>query len=274
VTRPVRRRPAEAEVRRLVERWLDALHAKDLDRLMSLYTPDTVFFDAVPPLRSTAADYRANWERYLFEWYPGPIAVQVTDVHVVAGDHVAFARALVQVTGTDDQGRSDRFWTRLTAGYQKTDGGWHIAHEHWSVPVDGDSGKACLHLEPDRDERSNGMTPESFRRIALGLGGAVEKAHHGHPDFRVDGRVFATLGYPDKKHGMVALTPAQQRVWVREHATAVLPVKGVWGAQGATLVRLQAIDEETLGEALTLAWRNAREKGPSRPSRKRTPVAR
>ena len=51
------------------------------------------------------------------------------------------------------------------------------------------------------------MTPDTFRRIALGLSGAVERAHHDHPDFRVGGRIFATLGYPDRRHGMVNLTP-------------------------------------------------------------------
>ena len=108
------------------------------------------------------------------------------------------------------------------------------------------------------------MTPSGFRRIALGLTEAIEHAHHGHPDFRVGGRIFATLGYPDAKWGMVALTPEQQRTWVRDHPPAFVPVKGVWGEQGATGVRLDAVDEEALGEALTLAWRNAVEKGPTR----------
>ena len=57
------------------------------------------------------------------------------------------------------------------------------------------------------------MTPDGFRRVALGLEGASESAHHGHPDFRVGGRIFATLGYPDRKWGMVNLTPDQQRTW-------------------------------------------------------------
>jgi hypothetical protein len=111
------------------------------------------------------------------------------------------------------------------------------------------------------------MTPAGFRRIALALEDAVEQAHHGHPDFRVGGRVFATLGCPDRKHGMVALTPAQQRSWVRNHPAALAPVQGVWGEQGATLVRLSAVDEEALGEALTLAWQNARTRGPTRSAR-------
>ena len=100
------------------------------------------------------------------------------------------------------------------------------------------------------------MTPDRFRRIALGLEGASEKAHHGHPDFRVGGRIFATLGYPDRKWGMVNLTPDQQRARVREHPDAFVPAKGKWGEQGSTTVRLDTVDEEALGEALTLAWQN------------------
>lgn len=108
------------------------------------------------------------------------------------------------------------------------------------------------------------MTSAGFRRIALGLTDTSEQAHHGHPDFRVGGRIFATLGYPDKKWGMVSLTPDQQRAWVRAHPDAFTPVKGAWGEQGATGVRLDAVDEEALGEALTRAWRNAVDKGPTR----------
>ena len=111
------------------------------------------------------------------------------------------------------------------------------------------------------------MTPARFRRIALGLKDAVEHAHHGHPDFRVGGRIFATLGYPDKKWGMVVLSPDQQRSFVRNQPDAFVPAAGAWGDQGSTTVRLNAVDEEALGEALTLAWRNAVAKGPTRPRR-------
>ena len=108
------------------------------------------------------------------------------------------------------------------------------------------------------------MTAAGFRRIALGLKDSVEQAHHGHPDFRVGGRIFATLGYPDDGRGVVMLAPDQQRSFVREHPGVFVPVAGAWGAQGSTMVRLDAVDEEALGEALTLAWRNAVEKGPTR----------
>ena len=108
------------------------------------------------------------------------------------------------------------------------------------------------------------MTAAGFRRVALGLQGAMEHAHHGHPDFRVGGRVFASLGYPDDKHGMVVLTPEQQRVHVGDRADSFAPVKGKWGEAGCTLVRLAAVDEEGLGEVLTAAWQNAVARGPTK----------
>jgi hypothetical protein len=108
------------------------------------------------------------------------------------------------------------------------------------------------------------VTPAGFRRLALGLRDAIEQAHHGHPDFRVGGRIFATLGYPDKKWGVVILTPDQQRSFVREYPGMFVPAAGAWGEQGNTTVRLEAVEEEILGEALTVAWRNAVEKGPTR----------
>ena len=102
------------------------------------------------------------------------------------------------------------------------------------------------------------MTPDDFRRIALSLEGAEEGSHMGAADFRVGGRIFATL-HPDMKFGMVKLTPDQQRELVASRPEAYEPEKGAWGLQGYTAVRLSAADEESVGEALTLAWRNGRE---------------
>ena len=111
------------------------------------------------------------------------------------------------------------------------------------------------------------MTDAEFRRIALAMKEAVESAHMGHPDFRVGGRIFATLHH-DRRSGMVKLTPEQQRAFIRDDPRAFTPEPGAWGRSGCTAVLLEAVDEETLGEALTLAWRNAAEKprtkGPKR----------
>ena len=98
------------------------------------------------------------------------------------------------------------------------------------------------------------MTERVFRRIALGMAGAIESAHMGHPDFRANGRIFATLR-GDGQHGMVKLTPDEQARFVRDHPDVFTPESGAWGRQGCTRVRLDAADEETIGEAMTLAWR-------------------
>jgi hypothetical protein len=100
------------------------------------------------------------------------------------------------------------------------------------------------------------LTEKAFRRIALGLAGAEEREHMGHPDFRANGRIFATL-HGDGRHGMVKLTPDQQHRLIREQPGAFAPENGAWGQQGCTRVALAAVDENTLGEALTLAWQNS-----------------
>jgi len=100
------------------------------------------------------------------------------------------------------------------------------------------------------------MTRDGFRRLALSMPEASESAHMGHPDFRVRGRIFATLGYPDEKWGMVKLTPEQQEAFVTAEPAVFVPVKGGWGRQGATTVRLRPAKTGTLRVALAAAWRN------------------
>ena len=114
------------------------------------------------------------------------------------------------------------------------------------------------------------MSPDEFRRIALGMAGTIERAHMGHPDFRVlsNGRIFATL-HADNKFGMVALTPEQQQRFLREDPDAFAPESGAWGRMGCTAVRLDSVDEDTLGEAMTLAWQNTASKPAPRRSKTR-----
>lgn len=100
------------------------------------------------------------------------------------------------------------------------------------------------------------MTPAAFRRRALSLPEATEGAHMGHPDFRVRGKIFATLYYPDETLGMVKLTPEQQEAFVSAEPTVFAPVKGGWGLRGATNVRLGAAKTKSLRVALAAAWRN------------------
>ncbi len=97
------------------------------------------------------------------------------------------------------------------------------------------------------------MTAAQFRRLALGLAGAVEKAHHGHPDFRVKNRIFATLG-PDETWGMVKLDPARQADLVRRDPDAFEPIAGAWGRAGCTKVHLARADRLAVESALREAW--------------------
>jgi hypothetical protein len=106
------------------------------------------------------------------------------------------------------------------------------------------------------------MTATGFRRIALGMPGAIEGSHMGSADFRVNGRIFASL--PDQNTGVVKLTPAQQQLLREQHADAVEPAAGAWGRQGWTRIKLAAADSEMVGEAATLAWQNVSAAAPPR----------
>lgn len=99
------------------------------------------------------------------------------------------------------------------------------------------------------------MTARDFRRIALGMDGAAEAAHMNHPDFRVNGKIFATI-HADNAQGMVKLTPEQQERFMREHPAMFHAAAGAWGRQGCTMVTFANAREEVLGEAMTLAWQN------------------
>jgi hypothetical protein len=105
------------------------------------------------------------------------------------------------------------------------------------------------------------MTANQFRSLALTLSGALELAHGGHPDFRVAGKVFASLGYPDDEWGMVKLTPEQQEEFLEKAPDAFEPCRGAWGKRGATSVHLVSAKMGVVREALEAAWGNLAEKG-------------
>jgi len=102
------------------------------------------------------------------------------------------------------------------------------------------------------------MTPEAFRKLALELPEAVESSHMGHPDFRVGGKIFATLGPEREKEpwGMVKLTPELQAPLLAAEPDAFEPASGAWGRRGATLVRLRKAGVAPVRRALATAWRN------------------
>ena len=99
------------------------------------------------------------------------------------------------------------------------------------------------------------MTVDDFRRIALSFPDSTEGAHMGHADFRVRGKIFATLGYPDKRYAVVRLSPYDQQLISKDHPKAFAPVPGGWGSGGATTILLRAASERVVGIAVEAAWR-------------------
>ena len=111
------------------------------------------------------------------------------------------------------------------------------------------------------------MSADEFREIALSFPEAIEAAHVGHPDFRVRGKIFATLGFPDESWAVVKLTPDQQQEIVARNPDIFQPVKGGWGRRGATQIVLPKATHTTVRKAIMVAWRNVapkrlRELGP------------
>lgn len=99
------------------------------------------------------------------------------------------------------------------------------------------------------------MTPNTFRKIALSLPDTVERQHMHHPDFRVAGKIFATVGYPDETRGMLKLSPEDQHNFSQDHPDVFVPVKGAWGRRGATSVYLRHADKKVIRKAIQAAWR-------------------
>ena len=97
------------------------------------------------------------------------------------------------------------------------------------------------------------ITADAFRALALALPGAEEREHMNHPDFRVNGRIFATLGSPDAAHAMVKLPPEEQAMRMEAAPEVFRPAAGAWGRGGSTLMRLAAADAGTVQGALACA---------------------
>ncbi|HTU12356.1 MAG TPA: MmcQ/YjbR family DNA-binding protein [Allosphingosinicella sp.] len=98
------------------------------------------------------------------------------------------------------------------------------------------------------------ISADDFRHTALAFPGAEEKSHMGHPDFRVGGKIFATLGSPDDGWAMVQLLPEQQELAMAAEPDSFRPAAGAWGRGGSTLVRLDCVSEEWAGRTLDWAW--------------------
>jgi hypothetical protein len=100
------------------------------------------------------------------------------------------------------------------------------------------------------------MTSDEFRKMALKIPDAVERSHMNHPDFRLTGKIFASLGVPDKNWGMVKLTAEQQRIFIEKAPEVFKPSTGAWGRQGCTNVYLASAKASIVRTALDAAARN------------------
>ena len=138
----------EATIRELIDGFVRAIRAKDINGVMSVFAPDIVSFDFGPPLQhGGGVEFRERWQG-IFESYQGPIDFEVRELSITAGDDVAFSHSLNGVRGTLKNGHTADSWRRWTAGWRKTNGKWLIVHEQVSVPVDLGTGKAMLDLKP------------------------------------------------------------------------------------------------------------------------------
>jgi uncharacterized protein (TIGR02246 family) len=138
----------EPEIRGLMDRWSAAVRSKDIDKLMSLYSPDIVYYDVVPPLQiSGSAAVRKNFERWFAGWKSG-IGADIHDLHVQSSGDTAAAFKLHRTSGTLKDGSEVGYWVRVSFICRRSDRGWLITHEHVSLPTDFRTGSAVKDLEP------------------------------------------------------------------------------------------------------------------------------
>ncbi|MFF5706135.1 YybH family protein [Streptomyces sp. NPDC012794] len=126
----------ESAVRALLANRAEAQQSKDIDRLMSFYAADAVYYDVVPPLRfEGAGEIRRNFLRW-FDGYVGPISLETHDLTLVTSGDTAFAHMLHLDSGEREGGLQASIWVRESVGLRRTDGRWSITHEHVSIPID------------------------------------------------------------------------------------------------------------------------------------------
>lgn len=139
---------AEASIRSLVNAFADAIRAKDVAAVMSVFAPDVRSFDLGPPLEHGGGEVFVEHWRRLFDAFDGPLEYEVRDLVVSVGGDLAFSHSLNRTAGTTKSGQRSERWLRWTACYRQLGADWRIVHEHVSVPVDVSTGEARLDLQP------------------------------------------------------------------------------------------------------------------------------
>jgi ketosteroid isomerase-like protein len=138
----------QSEIRALLDSRSEAIWIKDLDQLMSFYSPDIVYFDVVPGLQYTGS--AALRPRFLewFDGFEGAIGQELGDLNIVASGDIAVAFALIRASGTLKNGHEVGYWVRATSCFQRSNHRWLVTHEHVSLPVDLESGRPATDLVP------------------------------------------------------------------------------------------------------------------------------
>ena len=139
---------AEALIRQRVEDVAKALNAKDIEGVMSLFAPNLVSFDIVPPLRYFGADNKRRAWQEAFAVFTGTFGYDVRDLNVATFGELAFVHSLNHVNGTLASGQSIDLWVRWTACFRRIEGVWLVVHDHVSVPADLEHGHAVVNLTP------------------------------------------------------------------------------------------------------------------------------
>ncbi len=138
----------EAEIRGQLDNLVAAIQAMDLERVKSIYAPDIVSFDVQPPLQVVGRDAKSrNWVE-VFTAFQRPVDYEIRDLTIEVDGDLAFLHSLNRLNGTLRNGKRSGFWVRATACFRKIDGSWLIAHDHVSVPLDVQSGRGLVDLEP------------------------------------------------------------------------------------------------------------------------------
>jgi uncharacterized protein (TIGR02246 family) len=144
----------QAQIRRLIERWAEAVHTGDMRGVLADHADDIVMFDVPPPYEGVRGidAYRDTWPPF-FEWQARGASFEITSLEVTAGDDVAFAYALLRCGTPQELERNPDNRLRLTIGLRKQDGRWVVAHEHHSFPDAGD-GEGSETDKAETDPRS------------------------------------------------------------------------------------------------------------------------
>jgi uncharacterized protein (TIGR02246 family) len=139
----------EAQIRNRLDGWAKAVRAKDVEGVMSNYTPDNLLFDLPAPLQYRGADAcRRNWAEW-FQTFRGPVGYEIGELRITSSADVAFCHSLNHISGPRTDGEHTDVWVRATVGLRKLNGTWLITHEHYSVPFYMEPPyKASLDLKP------------------------------------------------------------------------------------------------------------------------------